>query len=375
MCLAIVKPQGATIDWNNLFQGYTRNNDGCGFAFARKGEIVSAKGLLKWNKFKKLAADANSEEVQSLIHFRLATHGGVRNTLCHPFVFEAGNKEFALIHNGVFSDITPGKDESDTSAFVKEYMTFLFSLSEDPLHDERVKHIVSKLIGSNKVAVLDSNGAALMWGGWNGSGWDRVGDSYYSNLYWRSYVSTPATSSGNVTSYNGSSTVGYGALPCHYRQDWGRTKANNDYSQGWKAEWFGKHTTTMAMTDKEIESIRALLAKIPGLTYKKVANIMSDAEHFFRYTVLDPVQSVARVLAAQPLHKMGEERLVDLAKEFAAAQATSTTGPATTPATTPTTPASPPTTTTPPTTVSEVDQDERDINDLYGGNHIGMMMD
>jgi hypothetical protein len=85
------------------------NDDGFGLIYRARGGAGILKGIMDeeeaWEVYSQLP-----EGVPHVLHFRLATHGGVRPELTHPFVVSEGSpileagvvKEPALAHNGIW---------------------------------------------------------------------------------------------------------------------------------------------------------------------------------------------------------------------------------------------------------------------------------
>lgn len=101
-----------------IAEAWAENPDGAGFiARAADGHLIAGKGYMSLPAL--LAAiDRLPRRLSELaIHCRIATHGGVRPSLTHPFAARWGY----LLHNGVFRGIDgairPG--ESDTAAVAR----------------------------------------------------------------------------------------------------------------------------------------------------------------------------------------------------------------------------------------------------------------
>lgn len=124
MCLIIVKPKGATIPWKHIEAASYGNPDGFGISITDYdiGAVQSYK-TTEWNEFTNAAqhivADPN---IPAVIHLRLATHGSVSTSNCHPFTTSHG---YAFHHNGIFdASLTPNrhKNETDSEAFMRTYI-------------------------------------------------------------------------------------------------------------------------------------------------------------------------------------------------------------------------------------------------------------
>lgn len=114
-----------------------------------------------------------------LLHFRIATHGGVSPGLTHPFSLTKDIKllkhtnvltNYALIHNGMLP-INPKGDISDTMEFCRclaplyQNIPSAFNLIED-------------MAGNNKIAVMTRDKVHLF------GEWECIDGVYFSNLLW-----------------------------------------------------------------------------------------------------------------------------------------------------------------------------------------------
>lgn len=135
MCVAIYKPAGIeTPSLDALKQCWDANPDGAGFALRTDGEysIEIHKGYMTWKSFvtayKKYLVDYSGD---LLLHFRIATHGGISPGLTHPFSLTKDVKllkhtnvrtNCALIHNGMLP--IESDEGSDTMEFCRRLAPF-----------------------------------------------------------------------------------------------------------------------------------------------------------------------------------------------------------------------------------------------------------
>lgn len=109
MCVAITLEPGTKLEVDEIERMNNANADGVGIAWAYNGQVHWAKTL-----------KVNPEQVHDiidwwsnfprLVHFRLATAGGTKTELCHPFDISAesictpvGSSQRVMIHNGHWS--------------------------------------------------------------------------------------------------------------------------------------------------------------------------------------------------------------------------------------------------------------------------------
>ncbi len=191
MCVAIYKPENVkTPNLETLEKCWNANPDGAGFAMISdnsKYAISIHKGFMDWEDFVKAYYQYKLADYQGrlLIHFRVATHGGVSKGNTHPFPLTSDIKllksqntlcNFALIHNGMLP-ITPSqKNISDTMELCKKLANGKFYNSIPQIAD-----LLNDLIGSNKIAIMTKDDVFLA------GNWELVDDVYFSNLNWDYY--------------------------------------------------------------------------------------------------------------------------------------------------------------------------------------------
>lgn len=188
MCVAIYKPTGATMPTlETLEQCWLANPDGAGFAIESqknpKFKYEIHKGFMSWDAFVKAYQQydlANYKGV-ALLHFRIATHGGVNAGNCHPFPICNDNAllktqdvltNTVLIHNGVLPITPSSPDISDTMELCRLLHPFANRLQE-------AGKLIEELLGSNKVAILSENQVSLL------GTWTPIDGVYYSNTHWQ----------------------------------------------------------------------------------------------------------------------------------------------------------------------------------------------
>jgi hypothetical protein len=110
MCVIAVSPVGEKVAKEVFERMWRSNDDGFGMMYRSREGVAIVKGLLDmekaWEQYAMLP-----EGVPHVLHFRLATHGGVRPELTHPFlvheespIVRAGATDKpVLAHNGVWS--------------------------------------------------------------------------------------------------------------------------------------------------------------------------------------------------------------------------------------------------------------------------------
>lgn len=199
MCLAIYKPAGLDIPEKNLRAGFESNNDGCGLCWAADGQLHVEKGMFTWDAFLGLYQQAS--QYPMLIHFRKATHGKKDADNCHPFLFK--DNELALIHNGVIPIKRSEDDFSDTWHFVNKVLEPMVKNHGIPIDDPSLVWFIRVSIGSDKIAVMDRNGEAIIFNEEKGNWEDMEGPDGKKGKVWFSNYSFRCTRS----SYSSHSTT------------------------------------------------------------------------------------------------------------------------------------------------------------------------
>lgn len=178
MCIAILNTKGKLTE-QTFANCWANNPHGGGIAWASGGKVHTFKEMksvkIMYDKYVELRdqfPDANL-----LIHFRIATHGRINETNCHPFKV---NNKLAFIHNGMISSPALGNspDFSDTYLFNQ---LILQKLPKNFIHNEAILSMMSDFIGYSKLIFLDSNNDWCIvnesMGIWDGENW-YSNDSY-----------------------------------------------------------------------------------------------------------------------------------------------------------------------------------------------------
>jgi len=188
MCIAILKPEGETIDKTRLENCFENNEDGAGYMFSKNGVLRFFKGFFKfeefYNSYERNVLD-NGNPI-SAIHFRITTHGNTDKANCHPFKV---NKKLGFIHNGVINMVKTDKNKSDTSMFNE---IILKHLPKGFIRNQAITNLIDESIGNSKLVFLDNKGNYLISneskGEWDNNVW--YSNSSYQYCY---YYYSPQT--------------------------------------------------------------------------------------------------------------------------------------------------------------------------------------
>jgi hypothetical protein len=163
MCVIIVKKAGVKMPGKELLKDcWNVNPDGAGFMYRDGARVFITKGFMSfktfYTAFKTFEKTMQGKEV--IIHFRIATHGSVAPSHCHPFAI--GNMDYhckelnqvvkqAFAHNGII----PGMDH----AYLSDSMLFNQVVLSAPavsgnLHETAVQYLIERSIGHSKLAIF-----------------------------------------------------------------------------------------------------------------------------------------------------------------------------------------------------------------------------
>lgn len=174
MCLLIAsKTKVKNLDW--LSNGFENNSHGAGFVYTHNKRLVLKKGFFSIESFLK-AYEEMPDDAPCIIHFRLATGGKMNEENCHPF-YVSNNMAFA--HNGIFYNINPCDNYSDTWYFNEQIVKPLFGKNGNAVYTRAAEIVLSDFIGAgNKLAFLNHKGDIQII---NHEAGTMEGDAWFSN--------------------------------------------------------------------------------------------------------------------------------------------------------------------------------------------------
>lgn len=190
MCVAIAKPKGTKLPSRELLKICFKNNpDGAGFVFNRNGKNHVYKGFFTFGDFwRALVSHDIKENEGALIHFRVATHGGISKGTCHPFLI-CNNFDWmkmdactfagdVMIHNGQLNFVITEKEVSDSMKLAKFLSRYDRSLEANQFFIEMalINNDTKKM---NRVAIIDREGNIELYG--HKEPWKEVDGCFYSN--------------------------------------------------------------------------------------------------------------------------------------------------------------------------------------------------
>ena len=170
MCIIAIKKKGAPLPNENIMKTMFENNpDGAGFCYNYKGKVIIEKGFMTYRAFsdalKRVDESIDVYKTGMIFHFRIATHGGVKPALCHPFPLTDKLNQLrsiytytnlAVVHNGVIPIKTKGA-VSDTMEYIRSKLYKRAQNNPEFYKSKRQRKAILAEIKS-KMAFLDCNG-------------------------------------------------------------------------------------------------------------------------------------------------------------------------------------------------------------------------
>ena len=179
MCVAIWNRPNKTLSKETLKLCQDSNPDGMGLLVAVDKKFVVHKSLKNFDWFygEYKALREKYPEKPIVLHFRMATHGGVSENMCHPFI--AGDVGF--VHNGVISGMGTEPLKSDTCLFSEN---ILAGLPKGWMDNEFIVHMIAEFIGTNnKLILMNKKGQCIIVNEHMGE--EDADGNWFSNGYWK----------------------------------------------------------------------------------------------------------------------------------------------------------------------------------------------
>lgn len=208
MCIIVYKPKGKAIPSDDILKNcFKINGDGSGLMFSHNGAVYIRKGYETFDALKNALnyydERFNLSDKDLVLHFRIATSGGISKAKCHPFPISDDidklnapklETSYGVVHNGVLSDYVYG-NLSDTQNYIRDYIHPLFELKSD-LNNPNITRLIQSTLGTCKLIILNKKGDVLRLGEWKED--DGI---YYSNLTYKTSYYTSSTKEVNYSNY------------------------------------------------------------------------------------------------------------------------------------------------------------------------------
>ena len=180
MCIIAIQPKGIKIKENILRNCWEANNDGGGIMYVDKGEIIVQRELHNFSEFMRIKKQADKLGGNIILHFRIATSGGINEKNLHPFKI---NNSVYFCHNGILDINVPlNSPINDTQIFNNHFMK---GLPYDFYKNTTIMQLLEYSIGDrNKFVFLDNTDQFHILN--EGAGiWDE--GAWYSNMSYKKY--------------------------------------------------------------------------------------------------------------------------------------------------------------------------------------------
>lgn len=154
MCIIISTPKRGLVKPSWIDESWRCNRDGGGVAYPLNGLVEIRSGLMTLPDFK-AQVEAIPEDIPAILHFRIATSGGVNPKNTHPWRI---NERVAMAHNGILT--YPHREPfSDTGSFVHDVLRPMFEKDPDALRSDYFARWLANYLGScNSMSFIDGAG-------------------------------------------------------------------------------------------------------------------------------------------------------------------------------------------------------------------------
>ena len=134
MCIIAIKDKGINLPKDEILETmFKHNSDGAGFMYAKDGQVHIKKGFMTYKAFKKAIDKIEGiKDIPLVMHFRIATSGGIDFGACHPFPISNKRKtlrktdfatDIGIVHNGVIPISAPD-NMSDTMQYIAKKLYY-----------------------------------------------------------------------------------------------------------------------------------------------------------------------------------------------------------------------------------------------------------
>ena len=188
MCLIVNAPANVAVPRDLITDAYSSNNDGFGLMFYAEGKVHVHKAHdMKPDQIDEIVR--KTQQYHRVLHFRMATHGGIDHDNTHPFEVVDG---LWMMHNGILPmPAGRGSGKSDTAVFVEDVVRPLVEdYGVDVLDHPSLVELIDRLRGSsNRLVFMDDTGRVRIMGEELGIHWRGL---WCSNTYaWSLWDPTP----------------------------------------------------------------------------------------------------------------------------------------------------------------------------------------
>ena len=170
MCIIAIKKKNIPLPDEKIFKTmFDNNSDGAGFMYNQNGKVIIQKGYMTYDNFinalNEVEKNINTLSTAMIFHFRIATHGAVSKSMCHPFPLSSkinmikrcdSTCKLGIVHNGIIP-IQPRKGISDTAEYIMSVLSVTSKHHPEFYKSKKIRKAILAEIKS-KMAFLDGNG-------------------------------------------------------------------------------------------------------------------------------------------------------------------------------------------------------------------------
>ena len=139
MCLIVFKPAGIQWDYTAITHAFDNNPDGAGLMFPQDGKVQIERAFWTVDMLFEWLGVNDLTNLDAVLHFRIATHGRVDITNCHPFPLRTCpstqcslTTKVGVVHNGIIPGADVKSSHSDTLQFITNTLVNLRPHLETP---------------------------------------------------------------------------------------------------------------------------------------------------------------------------------------------------------------------------------------------------
>lgn len=170
MCIICCKKKGIAMPTDEMIeQMWDANRDGAGIAWSENNIVHIEKGFMTLEDIKKhlrtLSGHVDMTAIPMLMHFRIATHGGISPQNTHPFPVVGKYRhmkklsyttDLAVVHNGIIP-IKADNGVSDTMTYINKRLSKIKASNPEFYTSKKTMKRIEREI-SSKMAFLTDDG-------------------------------------------------------------------------------------------------------------------------------------------------------------------------------------------------------------------------
>ena len=174
MCIIVAVPANTPMPTaDTIRECFISNPDGAGFMYADGKSVHIRKGFMEFADFMEALESENIPTDSAVVmHFRIATHGKVQPSCCHPFPVSSDKEDlkatkisarWGVAHNGIIHGRSTSNDWSDSMDFIHGVIVPLARMNPAFIHSDDAIEMLENACNS-KLAILDNAGDLALVG-------------------------------------------------------------------------------------------------------------------------------------------------------------------------------------------------------------------